>query len=153
STYAGSTAPVSTSSCPACLIASSAPVAVASRRMASFCRRSPAPPAAESAIDVIAVLDRVHDLRDRGIAEEHLERDDGGVTGDATCAIGKALVADDDVGVRGDLVDRGVLDGDVLLLELALERARKHHAAAHSRVTRDDELVDVRSVDGCHAGL
>src|SRR5215203_7028954 len=125
-------------------MASSAEVADASSRTASATSRS--------ATDVAAVLQRLDQGVDGRVTEEHLEGHDRLARGAGSGALGQGLVAHHDVGVGRDLADRRVLDRDVGLLELPLERARQHHAAAHSRVACDDELLDVRGVDGCRHG-
>src|SRR4051794_30079267 len=100
STYAGLTAPTRTSASPHARTASSllsarAPRSIASRSSSSASERA----ASSSAIDHAAVLDGVHDLGDRGVAEEHLERDDRLPRRDATCSVGQTLVHHHHVGV------------------------------------------------------
>src|SRR3569833_3707138 len=138
STYDGSTAPAVTSASPHWRMASSRPVAVASRRTA---RRS-----SSSGTALSAVLDRGDEPGHRGVAEEELELHDRLVTGARGGAVGESLVTDDHVGVVRDGVDRGVLDGHRVLLQLLAQLAGQHDAAAHARVAGDDDLLDVLAV-------
>src|SRR5258706_15705067 len=142
STYCGPTAPVSTSTAPQRRIASSRDPARSPGRTASRASNSPT--------EFTAALDGVDDLGDRGVADEHLERNDHLVGRADPGAGGEALVAQHHVGVGRDRVHRGVLDDHRVLRELPLELAGEHHAAAHARVARDDDLLDVGTTDGGH---
>src|SRR3954465_1435573 len=150
STYAGWTAPTRTSASPQARTAASLLSACASRSMASRSSSSASVRAPWSAIDHAAVLDSVDDLGDRGVAEEHLERDDRLPRHDSACSLGETLVHHHHVGVVGDRVHRGVLDRDILLLQLPTQGAGQHDAAAHSCVTGDHQLADVTALDARH---
>src|SRR3990170_832338 len=150
SAYGGWTAPISTSSAPACRTTSHLSVAWQPRRTASARRMSEAVRPMSSAIDHAAVLHRVDDLRNGRVTEEHPERDDRLPRRDSPRAIGETLVHNDDIGVLRDRVHRSVLDCDVLLLQLSAQGAGQHDAAAHSCVTGDDQLAYVTTLDARH---
>src|SRR5688572_22902304 len=144
STYAGSTAPTSTSTPPQRRIASSRLAACSSSLIASRWRIA-------SSTDIAAVLHGLDDLGDGGIADEQLDRHDHLVGRAHPGPRGQAGVADHHVGIGRDGVDRGVLDDHIVLRQLPLELARQHDAAAHPGVAGDDDLPDRVAVDGCHA--
>src|SRR6266540_3819305 len=151
STYAGSTAPVATSTAPHCLIASSRSAARSASWIAPRSSTAlSAEPTTGSAIELTAVLHRIDDPVDRRIADEHLHRHDHGVGCAHPRPVGQPLVADDHVGVGRDGVDRRVLDDDAVLAELLAQHAGEHDAAAHAGVAGDDDLVNLASLDGGH---
>src|SRR3954451_19262275 len=96
STYAGPTAPISTSTSPQRRIAPSRDPARTPSRIASRASRS--------ATELTAALHRLDDLGHSRVADEHLERDDHLVRGADPGPGGEALVAQHDIGVGRDRV-------------------------------------------------
>src|SRR6185437_6532087 len=157
SMYAGSTAPISTRTRPQRRTASVRSAAGSANRTASG-RSRPVIAAVSAAvsgagvsdIDDAAFLDGLEDRLHGRIAEEDLERDDRLRSGRGAGSISQPGVADDEVRVRRDLADRGVLDGDRVLLQGLAKLCGQHHAAAHSGVAGHDDLVYVGCADGGH---
>src|SRR5215203_4208905 len=142
STYDGSTASMSTSSCPAARIASSAPAAAASSWIPLS--SSSAPAVVESSdIDLLAILDCIDDLGHSGIAQEHLEGNDRHTGHDSARPVGQPFVAYDEVSIVRNGVHGGVLHRHATLLQLPSKRAGQHHAAPHAGIACDDELAYV----------
>src|SRR3954471_22080189 len=150
SAYSVSAAPISTSTAPHWRSASSLSVALRPRRTASALSTWAVLSGPTSGLKGAAVLDRVLHLGEGRVAHEDLERYDDGVGVDPARSVGEAGMTEHHLGVRRDLVDGGVDDVDVVLLQLLLHGAGDHHAATHTGVAGDDDLGHVRAVDRCH---
>src|SRR3954468_16991640 len=175
STYSGLTAPASTRSWPASLIASSLLVAAPGTLIWDKARMSLI---ASSLADRLwwagslggrrAVrVRRLQLLDDRvvlGAAHEVVDGDVLGRGGHALRPLRQILVGDDEVDVVVEVPDRLVGDGDVIeprLLDLVAEHRGTHRARAHAGVAGEDDGVDrlpvrpglVLLLDGLPVGL
>src|SRR5690606_26132995 len=141
-TYGSSTAPRSTSRRPHCSIASARSFAVAPSRMASA--------DSVSVLKVTAVPDRLLQLVEHRVAEEHREAQHRLVRLDRLGAGDQTLLAQHHVGVVRDLVHRRVLHLHRVRRQCRRQLAGQHDAAAHPGVARDDDLLDRGSVQSAH---
>src|SRR5437763_6237139 len=106
---------------------------------------------ARSRADRPAGPELIDDAAEHRVADERVERDDDVPVGDLPGPLRERTVAQDQVGIGWDPVDRRVLDCHRQVTKLLLELRHDQRAAAHAGLAREDDLVDVGCLDLSHA--
>src|SRR5918996_2972040 len=103
-----------------------------------------------SALEGLSLLDGLDDPVERGVAEEHVERDDHLLGSDLAGRGLEAPVHHDHVGIRRDPADGRVHHLDVLARKAIAQLGHEKHAAPHPGLAGQDDLPNVASRDRRH---